>query len=131
MSSCSGFPHIWGALCDIELEGALAPINLFEVQEKDEVILAGSTWSDPEFEVALHSRAGVHACVPGDRLGYALEESPASQRNQEFLMGDGGAIVNLDKKFLNLLDEAVGRDLWRLPDCRRDETAHVRRQDLR
>jgi len=103
--------HLRGPLQDIGLESALAPISLFEVIEKEGILLAGDTWSDLEFEVALDSGAVIHVCAPNDCPGYALAESPGSRRGQEFLMGDGGTIPNLGQKSLNLLDESVGRDL--------------------
>jgi hypothetical protein len=103
--------HLRGPLQDIGLELALAPLNLFEVREKEGIHMASEVWSDLEFEVALDSGAVIHVCAPNDCPGYALAESPGSRRGQEFLMGDGGTIPNLGQKSLNLLDESVGRDL--------------------
>ena len=105
--------HLRGQFQDIGLDGALAPISLFEVSEKEGVLLAGAgdTWSDLEFEVALYSGAVIHVCAPSGCPGIALAESPGSRRGQEFLMGDGGTIPNLGQKSLNLVDESVGRDL--------------------
>ena len=87
--------HLRSALIEIGLQGALVPINLFAVREKDPVFLAGDAWTDLEFEVAIDSGAVVHVCSPQDCPGYVLEESAGSRRGQEFLMGDGGTIPNL------------------------------------
>ena len=99
--------HLRGPLQDIGLESALAPTSLFEVREKEGILLAGDVWSDLEFEVALDSGAVIHVCAPSDCPGYALAESPGSRRGQKFLRGDGGTIPNLRQKSLNLLDESV------------------------
>ena len=74
------------ALIEIGLQGALAPINLFEVHVKDPVFLAGDAWTDLEFEVALDSGAVVLVCSPRDCPGYVLVESAGSRRGQEFPM---------------------------------------------
>ena len=50
------------ALIEIGLQGALAPIKLFEVREKDPIFLAGDAWTGLEFEVALDLGAVVHVC---------------------------------------------------------------------
>ena len=39
------------ALIEIGLQGALAPVNLFEVRKKDPVFLSGGAWADLEIEV--------------------------------------------------------------------------------
>ena len=80
--------HLRGALCEIGLQGTLAPINLFEIKEED-LLLFGL-----EFEVALDSGVAVHVCAPSDCPGYVLEESAGSRRGHAFLMGDGGQIPN-------------------------------------
>ena len=99
------------ASCDIGLGDTIAPINLFEIREKDPLLLAGDAWSDLEFEVALDSGAVVHVCGPGDCPGYVLEESAGSKRGQQFLIGDGGEIPNLGQKSLNLSDSSCKREL--------------------
>ena len=71
--------------------------------------MAGDSWSDMEFEVALDSGAVVHVCAPEDCPGYLLAESPGSKQGQRFLMGDGGTIANLGQKRLHLSDD--DRDL--------------------
>ena len=98
-------------MCEIGLQKALAPINLFEIREKDALFVAGDAWTDIEFEVALDSGAVVHVCSPGDCPGYVLEESPGSKRGQQFLMGDGGEIPNLGQKSLNLSDGGTGKNV--------------------
>ena len=97
--------HLRSALIEIGLQGALAPVNLFEVREKDPVFLTGDAWADLEFEVALDSGAVVHVCSPQGCPGYVLEESVGNRRGQEFLMRDGGTIPNLGQKSLNLSDD--------------------------
>ena len=82
--------HLRGPLQDIGLESALAPISVFEVREKEGILLAGDALSDLEFEVALDSGAVIHVWFP---------------------MGDGGTIPNRGQKSLNLLGESVGMDL--------------------
>ena len=57
---------------------------------------ADEAWKDIEFEVALDSGSVVHVCAPEDIPGYHVGESAGSRRRQEFLMGDGGTIPNLD-----------------------------------
>ena len=37
--------HLRGALGKLGLQGALAPLNLFEIKEEDPILLAGQTWS--------------------------------------------------------------------------------------
>ena len=97
-------------LSDIGLGDAIAPLNLFEVVGGDEpLLLAGDSWSDLEFEVALDSGAVVHVCSPEDCPGYVLEDLPGSRSGQRFLMGDGGTIANLGQKSSNLPDD--GNDL--------------------
>ena len=54
--------------------------------------------------MALDSGSVVHVCAEEDCLGYLLEESPGSKRNQMFLMGDGGKIPNQGQKSLRLAD---------------------------
>ena len=86
------------------------PLNLFEIVAADEpLLMAGDSWSDLEFEVALDSGAVVHVCAPEDCPGYLLAESPGSKQGQRFLMGDGGTIANLGQKRLHLSDD--DRDL--------------------
>jgi hypothetical protein len=97
--------HLRGAVIEIGLQGALAPINLFEAREKDPVFRAGDAWTHPEFEVALDLGAVVHVCSPQDCPGYVLEESAGSRRGHEFLTGDGGTIPNVGQKSLNLSDD--------------------------
>ena len=80
-------PHIRAALCEAGLHKSLAPVNLFEIQEK-ELLYNIDDWNDLEFDVALDSGAVVHVCGPGDCPGYSLDESLGSRRGQEFLMGD-------------------------------------------
>ena len=72
------------AMCEVGLSQALVPVNLFEIREKDPLLLAGDAWSDLEFGVALDSGAVVHVCGPGDCPGYVLEESAGSKRGQQF-----------------------------------------------
>lgn len=97
-------------LRDIGLGETLAPLNLFEILAADEpLLMAGDSWSDLEFEVALDSGAVVHVCAPEDCPGYLLAESPGSKQGQRFLMGDGGTIANLGQKRLHLSDD--DRDL--------------------
>ena len=94
----------------IGLGETLAPLNLFEIVAADEpLLMAGDSWSDLEFEVALDSGAVVHVCAPEDCPGYLLAESPGSKQGQRFLMGDGGTIANLGQKRLHLSDD--DRDL--------------------
>ena len=98
------------SVLDTGLGDALAPLNLFEVVGGAEpLLLAGDTWNDLEFEVALDSGAVVHVCSPEDCPGYLLEDSPGSRSGQRFLMGDGGTIANLRQKSLNLSHD--GNDL--------------------
>ena len=73
--------------------------------------MAGDSWQDLEFEVALDSGVVVHMCSVEDCPGYALHESPESKAGQKFLMGDGGSIKNLGQKTLNLSDSSVDRGL--------------------
>ena len=85
-------PHIRAALCEVGLRKSLAPVNLFEIQEKEPLLMSGDAWNDGlpraqpptilEFEVALDSGAVVHVCEPADSQGYSLEESPGSRRGQ-------------------------------------------------
>ena len=98
--------YLRNVLGDIGLGDAIAPLNLFEVVGGAEpLLLAGDTWSDLEFEVALDSGAVVHVCSPEDCPGYVLEDSPGSRSSQRFLIGDGGTIANLGQKSLNLFDD--------------------------
>ena len=101
--SCA-FRRISGARSSRSDSKELAPANLFEVREKDDVFLAGDAWADLEFDVALGSGAVVHVCSPEDCPVYVQEESAGSCRGQEFL-GDGGTIPNLGQKSLNLSDD--------------------------
>ena len=98
-------PHeLRPALETIGLGRSLAPINLFEILEQEQ-ILNIETWQDLEFEVALDSGAVVHVCSLDDTPGYVIEESLGSKRKQEFLMADGGTKPNLGQKTLNLDDD--------------------------
>ena len=72
------------------LQGAPAPINLFEARELNPELLAGDAWADLEFEVALDSGAVVHVCLPEDCPGYVLEESAGSRRGQKVLIRGRG-----------------------------------------
>ena len=102
--------YLRNVLSDIGLSDAIAPLNLFEVVGGAEpLLLAGDTWNDLEFEVALDSGAVVHVCSPEDCPGYLLEDSPGSRSGQRFLMGDGGTIADTGQKSLNLSDD--GNDL--------------------
>ena len=65
-------------------------------------------WPEVEFEVALDSGSVVHVCSNEDSLGYLLEPSPGSRRNQLFMMGDGNKIPNQGQKTLKL--GAVGQN---------------------
>ena len=96
--------HLRGPLQDIGLEGDLAPISFVEVREKEGLFLAGDTWSNLEFEVALDSGAVVHVCSLEECPGYSIEESSGSRSGQRLLMGDRGSIANLGQKSLNLTD---------------------------
>ena len=88
--------YLRNVLSDIGLSDAIAPLNIFEVVGGAEpLLLAGDTWNDLEFEVALDSGAVVHVCSPEDCPGYLLEDSPGSRSGQRFLMGDGGTIANI------------------------------------
>ena len=69
------------------------------------LLLAGDSWSDLEFEVALDSGAVVHVCSLEDCPGYSLEESPGSRSGPRFFMGDGGTIANVGQKSLNFTDD--------------------------
>ena len=54
-------------LQDIGFGEVIAPLNLFEIVPADEpLLMAGGSWSDPEFKVALDSGAVVHVCLPED-----------------------------------------------------------------
>ena len=52
--------------------------------------------------MALDSGSVVHVCSNEDTLGYLLEPSPGSKRNQQFMMGDGNKIPNQGQKTLKL-----------------------------
>ena len=54
--------------------------------------------------MALDSGSVVHVCSDEGCMGYLLEDSPGSKRNQMFLMGDGGKIPNQGQKSLRLAD---------------------------
>ena len=73
----------------IGLGGAFAPINVFMVQDPDQISTSEEAWQDLELEVALGSGSVVHVCSIDDIPGYRFGESPGSRRRQEFLMGDG------------------------------------------
>ena len=97
-------------LGDIGLGDAIAPLNFFEVVGGAQpLLLAGYSWSDIEFEVALDSGAVVHVWSPEDCPRYVLADSPGSRSDQRFVMGDGGTIANLGQKPLNLFSD--GNDL--------------------
>jgi hypothetical protein len=88
----------------------MAPLNLFEIVAADEpLLMAGDSWSDLEFELALDSGAVVRVCAPEDCPGCLLAESPGSRQGQRFLMGHGVTIANLGQKRLHLSDD--DRDL--------------------
>ena len=54
----------------------MAPLNLFEIVGGSEpLLMAGDSWSDFEFELALDSGAVVYVCSFEDCPGYSLEES--------------------------------------------------------
>ena len=102
--------YLRNVLSDIGLSDAIAPLNLFEVVGGAEpLLLAGDTWKDFQFEVALGSGVVVHVCSPEDCPGYLREDSPGSRSGQRFLMGDGGTIVKIGQKSLNPSDD--GNDL--------------------
>ena len=84
-----------------------AYINCMEFVEDEEHVLANTEEEYPEveFEVALDSGSVVHVCAAADTLGYLLEESPGSRREQKFLMGDGGRLPNQGQKHLKLGSE--------------------------
>ena len=63
-------PHIRAALCEVGLHKSLAPMNLFEIQEKAPLYSVDDR-NDLEFEVALDSGAFVHVCGAGDCTGYS------------------------------------------------------------
>ena len=63
-----------------------------------------------EFEVALDSGSVVHVCAQTDTLGYLLEKSPGSKREQSFLMGDSGRLPNQGQKHLKLFDVTSGNE---------------------
>ena len=47
----------------------MAPLNIFVIVSADEpLLMAGDSWSDLEFEVALDSGAVAHVCALEDRL---------------------------------------------------------------
>ena len=72
--------YLRNVLSDIGMGDAIAPLNLFEVVGGAEpLLLAGDSWNNLEFEVALHSGAVVHVCSLEDCPGYSLEESPGSR----------------------------------------------------
>ena len=103
--------HLRAAMCEVGLSEAIAPINIFEIKEREPLLMAGDAWADLEFEVARDSGAVVHVCAPADCPGYVLEESAGSRRGQQFLMGDGGEIPNLGQKSLNLSDSKGAKEL--------------------
>ena len=99
------------AFRSIGLEHVMTPINLITASAGAQVLTAGDSWEDLEFEVALDSGSVVHVCALGDCPGYLLQDSPGSRVGQRFLMGDGGEIPNLGQKALNLSDDALGSDV--------------------
>ena len=72
--------------------------------------MAGDSWQDLEFDVALDSGAVVQVCSLQDSSGYELHEPPGSMSGQKFLMGDGRTIKHLGQKFFNLSDAGVDRN---------------------
>ena len=121
--------YLRNVLQDIGLGETVAPLNLFEIVAADEpLLMAGDSWSDVEFEVALDSGAVVHVCAPEDCPDYLLAESPGSKQGQRFLMGDGCTIVNHGQKRLRLSDD--DRDLCSVFHCRGHSSLDERRQDL-
>ena len=78
-------------------------INLFESDidtQDDEVNI--NEWIDVEFDVALDSGSIVHVCRDSDTPGYEVQESAGSRRGQNFLVGNGGKMLNLGEKKLSL-----------------------------
>ena len=67
--------NLRNVLQDIGISEAMAPMNLFEIVAADEpLLMAGDSWSDLEFEVALDSGAVVHVCAPEECPGNLLAE---------------------------------------------------------
>ena len=55
----------------------VAPLSLFEIFGVSEpLVVAGDSWSDLEFEMALDSGAVVYVCSLEDCPGYSLSNSP-------------------------------------------------------
>ena len=50
-------------------------------------------------------------CSHEDMLGYLLEPSPGSKRNQQLMMGDGGKIANQGQKQLRLASPVQNSDI--------------------
>ena len=67
--------HLRGAMCEIGLHCAIAPINVMETPETKAILMANEEWNDLEFEVALDPGAVIHVCSPSGCPGYVLEES--------------------------------------------------------
>ena len=62
-----------------------APVQVCEIADEDELLInEPQEWPEVEFEVALDSGSVVHVCSNADTLGYLLEPSPESKRNQHF-----------------------------------------------
>ena len=81
----------------------MVPINLTTIAEGDQILMnEPEEWPEVEFEVTLDSGSVVHVCSHEDTLGYLLEPSPGSKRNQLFVMGDGNKIPNQGQKQLKL-----------------------------
>ena len=78
-------------------------IQVCEIAEEPWILInEPQEWPEVEFEVALDSGSVVHVCSNEDSLGYLLEPSPGSKRNQLFMMGDGNKIPNQGQKTLRL-----------------------------
>ena len=89
-------------------------INCMEIEESEDApVMVGEQeqWPEVEFEVALDSGSVVHVCSQTDTLGYLLEPSPGSKRDQKFLMGDGGRLPNQGQKHLKLFDGTSGSEI--------------------
>ena len=99
------------AFRSIGLDHVMTPVNLITASAGAQVLTAGDSWEDLEFEVALDSGSVVHVCALADCPGYLLQDSPGSRVGQQFQMGDGGQIPNLGQKSLNLSDEGLGSDV--------------------
>ena len=69
--------YLKNVMSDIGSGDAIAPLNLFEVVGgAGPLLLAGDSWSDLEFEVALDSGSVAHVRSLEDCPGYFLAESP-------------------------------------------------------